>query len=101
MICSKPEDRKFFKKFSLNYVVYDEGHMLRSCNTQRYQNLMKVRSARKILVRNLLIVVFKYFFVIICNEIFILAYGNSFAEQPYRIDLAIVFYMPKNVHRVC
>uniref|UniRef100_A0A914C232 SWI/SNF-related matrix-associated actin-dependent regulator of chromatin subfamily A containing DEAD/H box 1 homolog n=1 Tax=Acrobeloides nanus TaxID=290746 RepID=A0A914C232_9BILA len=50
MICSRPEDRKFFKKFSLNYVIYDEGHMLRSCNTQRYQNLMKVRGARKLLL---------------------------------------------------
>lgn len=50
MIVSKPEDRQFFKKFSLNYVIYDEGHMLRSCNTQRYQNLMKVRGSRKILL---------------------------------------------------
>ncbi|KAL3124144.1 hypothetical protein niasHT_004733 [Heterodera trifolii] len=50
MVISRPEDRKFFKKFSLNYVIYDEGHMLRNCATQRYTNLMKVRGKRKILV---------------------------------------------------
>uniref|UniRef100_A0A183BST6 Helicase ATP-binding domain-containing protein n=1 Tax=Globodera pallida TaxID=36090 RepID=A0A183BST6_GLOPA len=50
MVISRPEDRKFFKKFSLNYVIYDEGHMLRNCASQRYTNLMKVHGKRKILL---------------------------------------------------
>ncbi|KAK0423008.1 hypothetical protein QR680_007922 [Steinernema hermaphroditum] len=50
MVCSKPEDRKFFKKFSINYIVYDEGHMLKSCATARYQTLMKIRGKRKLLL---------------------------------------------------
>uniref|UniRef100_A0A915EP89 Uncharacterized protein n=1 Tax=Ditylenchus dipsaci TaxID=166011 RepID=A0A915EP89_9BILA len=50
MVCSKAEDRSFFKRFSLNYVIYDEGHMLRSCNTLRYQNLMRIQGQRKILL---------------------------------------------------
>lgn len=43
MISSKHDDKKFFKNFSINYVVYDEGHMLKNCSTDRYRNLMKVK----------------------------------------------------------
>uniref|UniRef100_A0A0K0F8U7 Uncharacterized protein n=1 Tax=Strongyloides venezuelensis TaxID=75913 RepID=A0A0K0F8U7_STRVS len=50
MITSKEEDRKFFKAFSIHYVVYDEGHMLKNCNTTRYRSLMKVKGKRKILL---------------------------------------------------
>ncbi|TKR87773.1 hypothetical protein L596_012122 [Steinernema carpocapsae] len=50
MVCSKPSDRKFFKKFDINYIVYDEGHMLKSCSTARYQTLMKVKGKKKLLL---------------------------------------------------
>uniref|UniRef100_A0AAF5I0E1 SWI/SNF-related matrix-associated actin-dependent regulator of chromatin subfamily A containing DEAD/H box 1 n=1 Tax=Strongyloides stercoralis TaxID=6248 RepID=A0AAF5I0E1_STRER len=50
MITSKEEDRKFFKAFSIHYVIYDEGHMLKNCNTTRYRSLMKVKGKRKILL---------------------------------------------------
>uniref|UniRef100_A0A0N4ZIG7 Helicase ATP-binding domain-containing protein n=1 Tax=Parastrongyloides trichosuri TaxID=131310 RepID=A0A0N4ZIG7_PARTI len=50
MITSKEEDRKFFKVFSIHYVIYDEGHMLKNCNTARYRSLMKVKGKRKILL---------------------------------------------------
>lgn len=50
MVISRAEDRNFFKKFSINYVIYDEGHMLRSCNTMRYKSLMRVKGKRKILL---------------------------------------------------
>ncbi|PIO68266.1 helicase protein [Teladorsagia circumcincta] len=43
MISSKHDDKKFFKNFSIHYVVYDEGHMLKNCGTDRYRNLMKVK----------------------------------------------------------
>ncbi|VDK21114.1 unnamed protein product [Anisakis simplex] len=43
MIGSRAQDRKFFKRFKINYVIYDEGHLLKSCHTERYKNLMKVR----------------------------------------------------------
>lgn len=42
MVGSKTEDRKFFKRFRINYVIYDEGHLLKNCNTDRYRNLMKI-----------------------------------------------------------
>uniref|UniRef100_A0A0K0D0U8 SWI/SNF-related matrix-associated actin-dependent regulator of chromatin subfamily A containing DEAD/H box 1 homolog n=1 Tax=Angiostrongylus cantonensis TaxID=6313 RepID=A0A0K0D0U8_ANGCA len=50
MISSKHDDKKFFKNFSLNYVIYDEGHMLRNCSTDRYRSLMKVKGKHKILM---------------------------------------------------
>ncbi|EFO23163.2 SNF2 family domain-containing protein [Loa loa] len=50
MVGSKAEDRKFFKRFRINYVIYDEGHLLKNCNTDRYRNLMKIHGERKILI---------------------------------------------------
>ncbi|KAK5969483.1 hypothetical protein GCK32_003532, partial [Trichostrongylus colubriformis] len=50
MISSKHDDKKFFKNFSIHYVIYDEGHMLKNCGTDRYRNLMRVRGKRKVLM---------------------------------------------------
>lgn len=50
MVTSKSDDKKFFKNFSLNYVIYDEGHMLKNCDSDRYKGLMKVKGKRKILL---------------------------------------------------
>ncbi|CAI5443995.1 unnamed protein product [Caenorhabditis angaria] len=50
MVTSKTDDKKFFKNFSLNYVIYDEGHMLKNCDSERYRGLMKVKGKRKILL---------------------------------------------------
>lgn len=67
MVISRAEDRNFFKRFSINYVIYDEGHMLRSCNTMRYKNLMRVQGKKKILItgtplQNNLVICFKFNF---------------------------------------
>lgn len=50
MIGSRAQDRKFFKRFKINYVIYDEGHLLKSCHTERYKNLMKVRVSMAIYI---------------------------------------------------
>ncbi|CAJ0936300.1 unnamed protein product, partial [Mesorhabditis belari] len=50
MVVSKSDDKNFFKNFKINYVVYDEGHMLKNCSTERYKSLMKIKSSRKILL---------------------------------------------------
>ncbi|CAJ0943298.1 unnamed protein product, partial [Mesorhabditis belari] len=50
MVGSKSDDKKFFKNFKINYVIYDEGHMLKNCSTERYKSLMKIKSSRKILL---------------------------------------------------
>ncbi|CAJ0936165.1 unnamed protein product, partial [Mesorhabditis belari] len=43
MVVSKSDDKNFFKNFKINYVVYDEGHMLKNCSTERYKSLMKIK----------------------------------------------------------
>ncbi|CAJ0580939.1 unnamed protein product, partial [Mesorhabditis spiculigera] len=50
MVGSKSDDKKFFKNFKINYVIYDEGHMLKNCASERYRSLMKIRGSRKILL---------------------------------------------------
>ncbi|PAV59055.1 hypothetical protein WR25_10761 [Diploscapter pachys] len=50
MVGSKNDDRKFFKNYKMNYVIYDEGHMLKNCGTERYKNLMKIKGKHKILL---------------------------------------------------
>ena len=37
------EDRKFFRKLSLDCLVLDEGHMLKNMNSLRYTHLMKIQ----------------------------------------------------------
>ena len=36
-------DRKFLKSLNCNYLVIDEGHMLKNMQSQRYQGLMKMK----------------------------------------------------------
>lgn len=36
------EDRGLFRKLSLEYAVFDEGHMLKNMKTQRYRHLMAI-----------------------------------------------------------
>jgi len=50
MVISSPEDRVLFKKMQFVYVVFDEAHMLKNMASQRYEQLMKVRCHRKLLL---------------------------------------------------
>ena len=42
------EDRKFFRKLSLDCLVLDEGHMLKNMNSLRYTHLMKIQVCSQI-----------------------------------------------------
>lgn len=44
------EERKMFRIISLDYVVFDEAHMLKSMNTQRYGHLFSINAKRRILL---------------------------------------------------
>lgn len=44
------EDRSFLRKLNCNYVVLDEGHMLKNMQSQRYQGLMKMKARRRLLL---------------------------------------------------
>ena len=43
MCIGQAEDRKFFRKLSLDCLILDEGHMLKNMNSLRYTHLMKYR----------------------------------------------------------
>eukprot|EP01147_Barroeca_monosierra_P001254 gene1254-4463_t len=47
---SNVDDRAFLRKVKFEAVVFDEGHMLKNMNSQRYTHLMKVRARRRILL---------------------------------------------------
>jgi len=50
MVISSPEDRVLFKKMEFHYVIFDEAHMLKNMASQRYEQLMKIRCSRKLLL---------------------------------------------------
>ena len=46
----KSDDRSFLKKFNFCYLVVDEGHTLKNPQGQRYRNLQKFNSRRRLLL---------------------------------------------------
>ncbi|KYN12543.1 PREDICTED: SWI/SNF-related matrix-associated actin-dependent regulator of chromatin subfamily A containing DEAD/H box 1 homolog [Trachymyrmex cornetzi] len=50
LICSTPEERRLFRVMPLNYVVFDEAHMLKNMSTVRYENLVRINAKRRILL---------------------------------------------------
>lgn len=49
-IAQNPDDRRLFKKINFEYLIYDEAHMLKNMKSQRYQNLIKIKSKHRILL---------------------------------------------------
>ena len=49
-LCGRPEDNKFLRKCKPQMAIFDEGHMLRSSNTKRYSDLMKIKAACRLLL---------------------------------------------------
>lgn len=43
MVTSSPEERKMFRVTQMHYVIFDEAHMLKNMNTQRYENLVRIK----------------------------------------------------------
>lgn len=50
MVTTSTEDRALFKKLRFHTVVLDEAHMLKNMASQRYENLMKIKALRRILL---------------------------------------------------
>ncbi|CDW55531.1 SNF2 N and Helicase C domain containing protein, partial [Trichuris trichiura] len=44
------QDRAFHKRLGINYAIFDEAHMLKSCNTARYKKLMQLNARQRILL---------------------------------------------------
>lgn len=50
MVSSCPEEKKMFRVTPLDYVIFDEAHMLKNMATQRYDNLIRIQSKHRILM---------------------------------------------------
>lgn len=43
MVSTTPEERKMFRVTPMHYVIFDEAHMLKNMNTQRYETLVRIK----------------------------------------------------------
>lgn len=50
LVANTPEERKMFRVTPMHYVVFDEAHMLKNMNTQRYENLIRINAKHRILL---------------------------------------------------
>ncbi|KAK8734847.1 hypothetical protein OTU49_005686 [Cherax quadricarinatus] len=50
MVSTSTEDKALFKKLRFHTVVLDEAHMLKNMASQRYENLMKIKAQRRVLL---------------------------------------------------
>ncbi|KAG0718228.1 SMARCAD1 [Chionoecetes opilio] len=50
MVTTSTEDRALFKKLRFHTIILDEAHMLKNMASQRYENLMKIKALRRILL---------------------------------------------------
>ncbi|EFN83220.1 SWI/SNF-related matrix-associated actin-dependent regulator of chromatin subfamily A containing DEAD/H box 1 homolog isoform X2 [Harpegnathos saltator] len=50
LICSTPEERRLFRVMPINYVVFDEAHMLKNMSSVRYENLVRINAKHRILL---------------------------------------------------
>uniref|UniRef100_A0A1B6HJ59 SWI/SNF-related matrix-associated actin-dependent regulator of chromatin subfamily A containing DEAD/H box 1 homolog n=1 Tax=Homalodisca liturata TaxID=320908 RepID=A0A1B6HJ59_9HEMI len=50
MVGSCYEERKMFRVVNLHYVIFDEAHMLKNMNTQRYENLITINALHRTLL---------------------------------------------------
>lgn len=44
------EDRQFLRKCKFLYMILDEGHMIKNINSQRYQNLISIKTRYRLLL---------------------------------------------------
>ncbi|XP_075228991.1 SWI/SNF-related, matrix-associated actin-dependent regulator of chromatin, subfamily a, containing DEAD/H box 1 [Lycorma delicatula] len=44
------EDKKLFRVVQLHYAIFDEGHMLKNMNSQRFENLFRINAKYRLLL---------------------------------------------------
>ncbi|XP_046621833.1 SWI/SNF-related matrix-associated actin-dependent regulator of chromatin subfamily A containing DEAD/H box 1 homolog [Neodiprion virginianus] len=50
LVSSTPEERRLFRVMPMQYVVFDEAHMLKNMSTIRYENLIRINAKHRILL---------------------------------------------------
>lgn len=50
MMGASGEEKKMWRVTPFQYVIFDEAHMLKNMTSQRYENLMRIRADRRILL---------------------------------------------------
>ncbi|XP_024941771.1 SWI/SNF-related matrix-associated actin-dependent regulator of chromatin subfamily A containing DEAD/H box 1 homolog isoform X2 [Cephus cinctus] len=50
LVSSTPEERRLFRVMPLQYVIFDEAHMLKNMGTIRYENLVRINAKHRILL---------------------------------------------------
>ncbi|KAI5962672.1 FUN30 [Candida pseudojiufengensis] len=50
MACGSPQDAKFLKNQNFNVIVYDEGHLLKNSQSERYNKLMRLKGNFRLLL---------------------------------------------------
>lgn len=50
MMGASGEEKKMWRVTPFQYVIFDEAHMLKNMTTQRYENLLRIRADRRILL---------------------------------------------------
>ncbi|XP_058445908.1 SWI/SNF-related matrix-associated actin-dependent regulator of chromatin subfamily A containing DEAD/H box 1 homolog [Malaya genurostris] len=50
MMGASGEEKKMWRVTPFQYVIFDEAHMLKNMTTQRYENLLRIQAARRILL---------------------------------------------------
>lgn len=48
LVSSTPEERRLFRVMPMQYVVFDEAHMLKNMGTIRYENLVRINVSKSI-----------------------------------------------------
>lgn len=50
LVGSSAEERKMFRIKQMHYVIFDEAHMLKNMNTQRYESLIRINAQSRLLL---------------------------------------------------
>ncbi|XP_015121951.1 SWI/SNF-related matrix-associated actin-dependent regulator of chromatin subfamily A containing DEAD/H box 1 homolog [Diachasma alloeum] len=50
LVSSTPEERRLFRVLPIEYVIFDEAHMLKNMSTIRYENLVRINAKHRVLL---------------------------------------------------
>lgn len=91
MVGNTSEEKKMFRVTPIHYVVFDEAHMLKNMNTQRYENLMRIHVSYHIIYYYIPYQILIFFKA--ANRI--LLTGTPLQNNLLELMSLLIFVMPK------